>query len=146
MKTYTIKLRPNLSELESLFTWLETIPLPQYVAPQPVALICEEVFCNIVTHAYDSFSDPLNRDIEVRIYFSDEMFVLKFSDFGLPFTSGENKEKLSSQSLEDRPLGGVGWPLIRHFSDEVQYQTRNDNNILTIKKLNQGVKHGNNHE
>jgi serine/threonine-protein kinase RsbW len=146
MKTYTIKLRPNLLELESLFAWLETIPLPQYVALQPVALICEEVFCNIVTHAYDNFSDPQNRDIEVSINFSEELFVLKFSDFGLPFISGENVGELSYQSLEERPLGGIGWPLIRHFSDDVQYQTHNDNNVLTIKKLNKGVNHGNNHE
>jgi len=143
MKTYSLSLHPDLNQLDALFNWLEAIPLPDFISLQAVELVCEEVFCNIVSHAYDGYTDPQNRDINLCLQTSEEELILTFIDFGLPFEPGKESDGHVSQSLDERPIGGLGWPLIRHFMDDAQYHSLNDNNVLIITKRTKGANHGN---
>jgi sigma-B regulation protein RsbU (phosphoserine phosphatase) len=57
-------------------------------------------------------------------------------DDGIPFNPFARSEADTSQSLEDREIGGLGIHLIRNIMDEASYKRRNDQNVVNlIKKL-----------
>ncbi|WP_295402288.1 SpoIIE family protein phosphatase [uncultured Thiocystis sp.] len=96
---------------------------------QQLALAACEVATNIITYGLDS--DP------ARIYrlFSatcQQAFILRFEDDGGPFDPNALPPVDLSATLDTRPVGGLGWVLIRKAVDDVTMERVADTNILTL--------------
>lgn len=135
MITHTLSLQPSLSELEKLFTWLEELPTTQLIPATGLALVCEEVFCNIVNHAYSGHPDPQNRKVQLSLSLDNDYLIIEFLDYGIALPQLPTGKIDRETSLDDKPIGGLGWTFIRHYMDEVAYRRLHDSNILTLTKI-----------
>jgi anti-sigma regulatory factor (Ser/Thr protein kinase) len=98
-----------------------------------IELAAEEAIVNVIRHSY------AGKEGEVSITIDSEGGLLKItiSDSGQPFNPLAKKSKAGLYaSLEERQMGGLGLVFIRKCLDEVSYQRKNNQNILTlIKKI-----------
>jgi sigma-B regulation protein RsbU (phosphoserine phosphatase) len=105
--------------------------------PIPIAmkfnLVFDDLLNNIVSYA---FPEGGEHEIKIHAEKSGDSVLLTVEDDGIPFNPFARSEADTSQSLEDREIGGLGIHLIRNIMDEASYKRRNDQNVVNlIKKL-----------
>jgi anti-sigma regulatory factor (Ser/Thr protein kinase) len=95
-----------------------------------VITACEEIIVNIMNYAYP------DQEGELVIIYDDEFDPIKitFVDNGKPFNPLDEPEADFSLSLEERGIGGLGILLVKKLMDDVHYQYKDNQNILTIVK------------
>lgn len=93
------------------------------------ALAACEAVTNIITHALAG--DP-SRSYLVILGASQNRFHLRFEDTGPPFDPEALPPVDLNAGLEARPVGGLGWVLIRRASDEIRMERVAGTNILTL--------------
>lgn len=94
-------------------------------------LALEEALSNIVLYAYPDGKDAF---IEIDAVPSEGKLAFIISDDGAPFDPTSAPEAVTSGTLDDRPVGGLGLFLIRNIMDEVTYERRDGKNILKLIK------------
>ena len=93
----------------------------------------EELFVNIAHYAYntDIGSASIHYDTE-----NDQKYaVITFKDSGVPYNPLEKPDPDLTLSAEERPIGGLGIYMVKKTMDDVTYEYKDGQNILTIKKL-----------
>lgn len=95
-----------------------------------VITACEEIIVNIMNYAYP------DQEGDLAIIFDDEVESIKitFVDNGKPFNPLDEPEADFSLSLEERGIGGLGILLVKKLMDDVHYEYKDNQNILTIVK------------
>lgn len=109
---------------------LETRNLPPKVV-FAMQLAIDELVSNILNHSSKEFASS---QIEVRLGFGEggvEVEVESEGDCFNPFLAGE---PALDQSLDDRPIGGLGVHLTRKTMDDCRFAYRNGRNIVTVQK------------
>jgi sigma-B regulation protein RsbU (phosphoserine phosphatase) len=96
-----------------------------------ITLALEEILANIQAYAY---TDKDEHAITVILSLSGNEFTAKVVDDGRPFDPTGAPEPDIDKPLEERKLGGLGISLVRKLMDRIEYERREDKNILTIKK------------
>jgi serine/threonine-protein kinase RsbW len=92
-------------------------------------LVLEELFMNVARHAYK----PDEGDIEVGyVIESPGRLVLEICDTGRAFNPLAADPPDLTRNLSDRPLGGMGIPLVRALTESMQYAREGDRNKLTF--------------
>ena len=95
-----------------------------------LVLAVDEACTNVIEHGYGSAAaGPLSVAVEHvanRVHIS-------ICDHAASF-SPPHDEPASTESWKTRPLGGLGWPLIRSSVDDVRYTSANGENRLTLVK------------
>lgn len=94
-----------------------------------LALALEEVFVDICHYGYPE-GDP--GTIELRAWGEDDRFVLEIADQGRPFDGQSLPDPDVEASLEDRPIGGLGWYLVRRMVSTLEYQRRDGCNVTRL--------------
>ncbi len=95
-----------------------------------ISLAAEEVFVNIAHYAYIGQSG----NITLGTRYKDGIFSLQFTDSGIPFNPLDRDEPDISQTAEDRTVGGLGIFLVKKTMDDMSYQQKDGQNILTLQK------------
>ncbi|OQD58772.1 anti-sigma factor [Methanobrevibacter arboriphilus JCM 13429 = DSM 1125] len=97
-------------------------------------LSIEEIFINIVNHAYETHANE--RKILINSYIETDplKIALEFLDEGTPYNPLENHDPNISLPLEERSIGGLGIYLAKKNVDSIDYKYKDEKNILTIKK------------
>lgn len=95
-----------------------------------LVLVLEELITNTVSHGRPSPESPivvgLNRD--------GSHVLLDYLDHGCAFDPLRDRRAPDLRPTTERAReGGVGWPLIIHFSDEVDYRREADANVLRFR-------------
>ena len=98
-----------------------------------IELVAEEIFVNIASYAYPSGTGPVV--IERRVTEAPVSLWLTFRDRGIPYDPLEQAPPDLDLSLEERPIGGLGVFLVRKIVDEMRYEYRDGQNILTLRKI-----------
>jgi len=96
-----------------------------------ISLAACEVATNIITHSLRS--DP-SRTYRVFSAWSRTEFMLRFEDDGPPFDPEALPPVDVHAPLEARPVGGLGWVLIRQAADSVRMDRISGTNILTLTR------------
>jgi anti-sigma regulatory factor (Ser/Thr protein kinase) len=94
-------------------------------------LVIEELAVNIADYAYPDGGDGY---LDVLIDKTPETITITFKDGGTPFNPLERKMPDIDLPLEERGIGGLGIFLTVKKMDEVKYDYRNNENVLTIMK------------
>ena len=92
----------------------------------------EEVFVNIAHYAY--YPDTGPAVIRVETVKEPLQVILTFLDHGVPFDPLKKNDPDIEQPLDDRDPGGLGIFMVRKIMDDVSYEYRNGQNILTFTK------------
>ena len=101
-------------------------------AKMQIELASEEIFVNIVNYAYA----PEKGTATVRVEVSDDpvCVTITFLDRGVPYDPLAKEDPDVTLSAEDREIGGLGIFLTKKTMDDVSYEYKDGQNILTLKK------------
>lgn len=95
-----------------------------------INLALEEAIANIIMYAYPAEE---SREIILKITSSEQQLILLLTDHGISFDPTQVKDADLTRSIEERPIGGLGF-LIRQIMNEVSYQRIDGKNKLIMKK------------
>lgn len=101
-------------------------------AQMQIDIAIDELFSNIAHYAYN----PESGNATVRVETTEEPLavVITFIDKGLPYDPLKRDDPDTSLSAEEREIGGLGIYMVKKSMDEVSYEYKDGQNILTITK------------
>lgn len=104
-----------------------------------ILLCCEEWFVNIVNHGYKQLDHALLEQAEIKLQIQMEKgqqpsISLTFIDAGIRFDPLVHTKPQLEQTVEERPIGGLGIFFIRNKMDYCQYDYKDGHNYFTMKK------------
>ena len=98
-----------------------------------VDVAIDEVFSNIAHYAYSPKTGPATVRVEVEE--APLSVVITFIDHGVPYDPlAEDRPDTTRLPLSHRPIGGLGLFMVRRTMDDVSYNYKEGQNILTIRK------------
>ena len=110
---------------------LERLECPMAIQIQ-IDIAVEEVFVNIAHYAYKPEIGKATIRVEIK---EDPLsIVLTFMDNGIPYDPLAKEDPDVTLSPEERQIGGLGVYMVKESMDDVKYEYRNGQNILTISK------------
>ena len=110
---------------------LEALDCPMKAQMQ-IDLAVEEIFVNIANYAYRP--DKGNATIRVEVSEDPLQVTLTFVDRGVPYDPLARQDPDVSLPAEQREIGGLGIFLVKQTMDDVTYEYKDGQNILTLKK------------
>ena len=93
-------------------------------------LALDEILTNVISYGYD---DAGEHQITARFSLEQGKWTAEVEDGGRPFNPLASPEANTQQSLETRPIGGLGIHLVRKLIDELEYRRQNDKNRLVMR-------------
>lgn len=97
-----------------------------------IRLAVEEIFVNISSYAYDPSVGPAEVRCEVL---EDPMrVIIQFLDGGKPFDPLAKEDADTSEEALMSRIGGLGILLVKETMDDVSYEYKDGQNVLTILK------------
>ena len=119
---------PQLAEFVEAVCEEKELPLPTVMS---LNLALEEAVTNVILYAYPDGTDGLV-DIEATV--RDDSLEFVISDSGKPFDPTAAPEADVTLGFEEREIGGLGIYLTKNLMDDVRYEYRDGQNILTLTK------------
>lgn len=110
---------------------LEAFDCPMKTQTQ-IDIAIDEIFSNIAHYAYKP--DIGNATVRVDIAENPLAVKITFIDNGIPYDPLAKPDPDITLSAEERQIGGLGIYMVKKNMDEVLYEYRDGQNILTIKK------------
>ena len=110
---------------------LEAISCPTKAQMQ-IGVAVEEIFVNIANYAYHP--DRGNATVRVEVSENPVCVTITFVDHGVPYDPLAKEDPDVTLSAEDRDVGGLGIFMTKQIMDDVAYEYRDGQNILTLKK------------
>ena len=101
-------------------------------ARRQIDIAIDELFGNIARYAYSP--DVGKATVRFSVEEKPLEVTITFIDNGVPFNPLEKSNPDTSLSAEERPIGGLGIFLVKKSMDMVEYEYKNGQNILKIKK------------
>ncbi len=110
---------------------LENLSCPMKVILK-MAIAIEEIYVNIVQYGYDNKGG----EVVVGVGFlpEDGTVAITFIDQGIPFNPLEKDDPDVTLPAEKRRIGGLGIFMVKQIADDVLYENKDGENILTIIK------------
>ena len=110
---------------------LEALDCPMKAQIQ-IDIAIDELFGNIAHYAYN----PDVGDATVRVEVTEEPLavVITFIDKGVPYDPLAKDDPNITLSAEEREIGGLGILMVKKTMDDITYEYKDGQNILTIKK------------
>ena len=133
---WAITLSNDVKEIPLLTAFVEEVcefnNLDEQTSMQ-LNLALEEAVVNVMSYAYPEGTKGYV-DIKAE---SDETY-MKFiiTDRGTPFDPTTREEVDTTLPIEERRIGGLGIFLVRKMMDAIEYEYKDGQNILTLKKKN----------
>ena len=101
-------------------------------ARRQIDVAIDELFGNIARYAYSP--DVGKATVRFSVEENPLEVTITFIDNGIPFNPLEKPNPDTHLSAEERPIGGLGIFLVKKSMDLVEYEYKNGQNILKIKK------------
>ncbi len=93
----------------------------------------EELFVNIAHYAYNPETGPATVRIEVEK--EPPAISITFIDKGVPYDPLAKADPDITLSAEDREIGGLGIFMVKKSMDSIDYEYKDGQNTLHIRKL-----------
>ena len=97
-----------------------------------INIAIDELFSNIAYYAYNPETGPAT--VRVEVLDDPLSAVITFIDHGVPYDPLAKDDPDITLALEDRDIGGLGIFMTKKTMDAVEYEYKDGQNILTIKK------------
>ena len=110
---------------------LEAANCPPKVVMQ-IGVAVEEIYVNVANYAYESGTGPVT--VRVEILRDPATVQITFADSGIPYDPLKKPDPDITLSAAERQIGGLGIFITKKFMDDVSYEYKNGQNILTLKK------------
>ena len=110
---------------------LEALDCPMKAQMQ-IDIAIDELFGNIAHYAYNP--EVGNATVRVEVTEDPIAVVVTFIDKGVPYDPLAKTDPDTTLSAEEREIGGLGIFMVKKTMDEITYEYKDGQNILTIKK------------
>ena len=101
-------------------------------AQMQIDIAIDELFSNISRYAY--VPDTGTVDVKVEMTENPKKVKITFADSGTPYNPLETPEPDITLSAEDREIGGLGIYMVKKTMDDMIYEYKDGQNILSIVK------------
>lgn len=101
-------------------------------AQMQIDIAIDELFGNIAQYAYRPGVGPAT--VRVETVADPPSVVITFIDNGVPYDPLAKDDPDTSLSAEEREIGGLGIYMVKKSMDDITYEYKNGQNILTLKK------------
>ena len=98
-----------------------------------IGIAAEEIFINIAHYAYEDGTGTVT--VKAAVSGDPATLSLTFTDRGKPYNPLAKADPDLSLPRGKRPIGGLGIFLSKNLMDDMVYDYRNGQNILTMKKI-----------
>ena len=110
---------------------LEAFRCPMRIRIQ-LKVAIDELFGNIARYAYHPNQGPATVRVDVE---KDPLrIILTFIDHGKPYDPLSTAEPDTTLPARQRQIGGLGVFMVRNTMDDISYEYRDGQNILSLKK------------
>jgi len=131
-----ITLRTDLAELATLASFVEQfaddVALPAAIAFQ-LNLVLDELVTNSIEYGHPG-ARRAGGSIQLRATRLDDTIEIDLIDDGLAFDPRTLPAPALDAPLDQRPVGGLGMHLVRHYVDEFEYTHENGRNHIRLRK------------
>ena len=110
---------------------LEAVDCPIKAQAQ-IGIAIDELFGNIAHYAYNP--EVGSATVRVEVTDSPLAVIITFIDNGVPYDPLAKEDPDVTLSAEERQIGGLGIYMVKKSMDDISYDYKNGQNILTIKK------------
>ena len=110
---------------------LEALDCPMRAQMQ-IDIAIDELFGNIAHYAYNP--EVGSATVCVEVVQDPLAVVITFIDQGIPYDPLKSADPDVTLSAEERQIGGLGIYMVKKSMDEITYECKNGQNILSIKK------------
>ena len=130
-----LKIEAKVENLDKVTEFVDGL-LEAYDCPMKtmmrIDVAVEEIFVNVAHYAYT----PDTGDVEICVDVSGEppCAAITFTDSGVPYDPLAKEDPDVTQSVEERPIGGLGIYMVKNIMDDVEYEYKDGQNIFTITK------------
>ena len=97
-----------------------------------IDIAIDELFGNIAHYAYNPDIGPATVRVEVKE--NPLAVIVTFIDHGVQYDPLATEDPDTTLSAEERKIGGLGIYIVKKSMDEITYEYKDGQNILTIKK------------
>ena len=97
-----------------------------------IDIAIDELFGNIAQYAYNP--ETGDATVRVEVVKNPLSVVITFIDNGIPYDPLKKADPDTTLSAEEREIGGLGIYMVKKSMDEIAYEYKDGQNILTIKK------------
>jgi serine/threonine-protein kinase RsbW len=114
----------------ALAGFAEAHGLPEDVR-RDLSVALDDLIANALSHGQTG-PDPCSVTVEVKL--DQERVTVIVTDDGPPFDPFARAAPDTSLSVEERPIGGLGIHLVGQLMDKVDYQRRDNHNVVVLVK------------
>ena len=130
-----LKLTATVESLDEVLAFidseLESVDCPMKVQMQ-LDVAVEELYVNIAHYAYAPSTGEATVSIDIT---QDPLNVtITFKDSGIPFDPTAKADPDVTLSAQERQIGGLGIYMAKKGTDEMKYEYKDGQNILSISK------------
>jgi len=133
MKT-EIVIKSRISEIPKTAEFVAAFGKKYNFADESILDLCvalDEIVNNIVKYSYSGEPD---NEIKISLSFKDDSLNVVVSDDGIPFNPCKIEKPDLSTPIEDKPIGGLGFYLVKQLMDSVEYKREDNKNVLFLNK------------
>lgn len=116
---------------EFVDAFLEENDFPMKMQLQ-IDIAIDELFSNIAYYAYGEENGEVT--IKIDRVDSPDRIELSFIDNGIPYNPLEKADPNVTLDADEREVGGLGIFIVKKSMDEVKYELKDGQNILTVVK------------
>ena len=98
-----------------------------------IEVAVEELFVNIASYAYRPGTGTA--DVTVEAFDNPKAVEITFRDSGVPYGALAKQDPDISLSADDRQIGGLGIFMVKKTMDDMRYEYKDNQNVLTIRKV-----------
>ena len=125
-----IKIEPSLDKLPEVTEFFDRI-LSEAEVPAKTVLqinvVVDEILSNIIYYSGAT-------SVKAGCTSTNDQVILQFTDNGRPYDPREKADPDISLPLEEREIGGLGIFMVKKIMDEISYEYKDGQNILTLFK------------
>ena len=126
---HIIRLEDKTSDFSKIKDTILNSLVPQEMKI-PLCLISEEIFVNLCSYAFEGIER--DKEIKFSLKISDRIEV-RFEDNGIEYNPLKDLAKIEDYDV-DKQVGGLGKIIAFGIADEVNYEYKDNKNILTMTK------------
>lgn len=110
---------------------LEELDCPMKAKMQ-IDIAIDEIFGNIAHYAYNP--DIGEATVKVEVTENPLAVIITFIDNGVPYNPLKQADPDITQSADERQIGGLGIYMVKKSMDEITYEYKDGQNVLSVKK------------
>ena len=110
---------------------LELLECPMKAQMQ-IDIAIDELFSNIAHYSYNP--EVGQATVRVEVVENPLAVTITFIDNGIPYDPLAKEDPDLTLSAEERQIGGLGIYMVKKSMDEITYEYKDGQNILSIKK------------